>query len=116
MNPLLFTDVSFDSDEAWENFGLLHGISHQQVYSQIIAQETLTNAPTYYPLFDFPREENQDYLLDHWRVHQSNASLLGITNLPDLSTVDLSDQGQFQDWLAQHAIVHLNEMVALGIT
>lgn len=115
MNALLFADIAFDSDEAWENFQLLHGLSHQTVYEQISQTDTMGNVPTYFPLFTFPREDNTDYLLDHWRVHQSNAALLGLTDLPDLSSVDLSDEGQFRDWNALHAQVHLNENVALGL-
>lgn len=114
MNSLLLTDVSFDSSEAWENFTLIHGISHQSVYQGILQIDALENIPTYYPLFDFPREENADYLLDHWRVHVSNAQLLGLPGIPDLSTVDLTSESQYADWLAQHALVHLNENAALG--
>lgn len=112
MNSLLLTDVPFNSDEGWDSFTLIHGLSHQTVYNAMLQKNIV---PTYYPLFDFPRKDNDGYLLDHWQVHQSNAQLLGIPDLPDLSTVDLSNEGEFQDWLAQHAIVHLNENVALGI-
>ncbi len=113
MNPLLFTDVDFDSDEAWQSFGLQHGVAHQTVYNGIMAMDLL---PVYTDLFEFPREDNQGYLLDHWRVHQSDALLLGIVLPFDLSTADLTDRGQYEDWLSQHALIHLNENVALGIT
>ncbi len=113
MNPLLFTDVAFDSDEAWESFKLQHGLSHQTVYQGIMSRDLL---PVYTDMFEFPKKDNGDFLLDHWRVHQSNALLLGIPLPYDLSTTDLTDEGQYQDWLAQHALVHLNENVALGIT
>jgi hypothetical protein len=112
MNPLLFADIDPDSDEAWESFTLQNGIAHQTVYEAIMARDLV---PVYTPLFDFPREDNQDYLLDHWRVHQSNALLLGIALPYDLSSADFSDPGQFSDWNAQHAIIHLNENRALGI-
>ena len=113
MDALLFSDIDFDSDEAWEAFTLQHGIAHQSVYQDIMAKNLV---PIYTLMFDFPRDDNQDYLLDHWRVHQSNALLLGITLPYDLSTADLSDPGQFKDWNAQHSIIHLNENNALGIT
>lgn len=113
MNPLLFTDVLFGSEEAWQNFELIHGVQHQTVYEAIMALDLV---PIYTPLFDFPRRDNADYLLDHWRVHQSNALLLGITMPFDLSTADLSDELQYETWLAQHSQIHLNENVALGIT
>lgn len=113
MNALLWTDVQFDSDEAWQGFTLMHGTQHHTVYQAIMAQDLL---PVYTDMFSFQREDNTDFLLDHWRVHQSNALLLGIQLPYDLSSADLSDQNQYTDWLAQHAIIHANENQALGIT
>lgn len=113
MNVLLFTDVLYGSDEAWENFELIHGIQHQSVYQAIMALDLL---PVYTDMFSFPREENADFLLDHWRSHQSNALLLGLQLPFDISTVDFSDRLQYETWLSQHSQIHLNENVALGIT
>lgn len=113
MNPLLFTDVIFDSDEAWESFNLIHGVQHQTVYESIMALDLL---PIYTDLFEFPKEGNADFLLDHWRVHQSNALLLGIVLPFDLSTAALDDPVQYDVWMSQHAQIHANENVALGIT
>jgi hypothetical protein len=115
MNTLLFTDVLFESDEDWGSFELMHGMAHQKAYDTILQLETLPNIPLYLDMFEFPRENNDEYLLLHWQAHQSNAALLGLVDLPDLSTVDLSDEGQRMDWLAQHALVHFNENQALGI-
>jgi hypothetical protein len=112
VNVLLFTDVEFDSPEAWENFQLIHGMAHQRVYDLLLEQNTV---PMFLPLFDFPRNGNQDYLLDHWQVHRSNALLLNITSVPDLATYDLTDQGQYEDFLSLHAQVHQIENDALGI-
>lgn len=113
MNSLLWTDVDFDSDEAWQGFSLMHGTQHQTVYQAIMAKDLL---PIYTDVFTFPREDNADFMLDHWRIHQSNALLLGITMPYDLSSADLNDRGQYSDWLAQHAIIHANENQTLGIT
>lgn len=115
MNTLLFTDIAFDSDEAWQAFQLMHGMAHQQVYDNILRADQLGNVPFFAPLFDFPREDNQEYLLDHWTTHLSNAKILGIVTVPDLSSVDLSDPGQYSDWLAIHAQVHATENAVLGI-
>ncbi len=71
--------------------------------------------PFYFPLLEFPRDENAEYMLDHYQAHLSNARLLGLPGIPDISSFDLQDEGQFRDFLAQHAIVHLNENRALNL-
>jgi len=111
MSPLLFTDVRFGDDEAWQAFDMIHGITHQTTYQAMLAQNLI---PMYLDMFGFPQKDNANYLLDHWQIHQSNARLLGLT-IPDLSSVDLTDESQYQDWLKFHATVHLNENAALGI-
>lgn len=112
VNTLLFADVDPKSPEAWASFTLEHGLLHQKVYEELSYRHRV---PTFYPLFDWPREDNQQYLLDHWSVHQSNASILGITSVPDLSAYDFSEVNQYEDFLALHAQVHFNENAALGI-
>lgn len=111
MDISLFVDVPFNSDEAWENFTLLHGVEHQTTYEGILRLD----ASTYFlPLFEFDKEDNETYLYDHWQVHVANALALGIPGIVDLSTFDFSDEGQYTDWLALHAQVHLNEQQALA--
>lgn len=112
MDARLMVDVPFDSREAWSSFQLIHGMSHQTAYERLLAQNQV---PFYLPLFDFPRENNAIYLLDHWQAHKSNARYLGLTVPFDLSTVDFKDQSQYSDWLNYHANVHANENAALGI-
>lgn len=111
MNTLLFADVTFDNDESWGAFTLMHGFEHQHVYDALLAREQI---PFFLPLFDFPREDNVNYLLDHWEVHRANASALGLASIIDLSTVDLTDPEQYQDWMQIHAQVHFNEQAALA--
>lgn len=112
VNTLLFTDVIFDSDESWGAFQVVHGVAHQTVHDALLR---LNLVPFFVPLYDFPREGNAEYLLDHYQTHLSNASLLGIVGVPDLSSYDLDSEGQFIDFLALHAQVHAAENQALGI-
>lgn len=111
MNALLFTDVDIKSDESWGAFQIAHGITHQTTYQAILA---LDRVATYMDMFDFQREDNQNYLLDHWEVHRANASALGLPSIVDLSVVDLSDPAQYLSWMQLHSQVHLNEQAALG--
>lgn len=112
MNTDILIDVPFESLEAWEAFDLTHGMIHQTAYLALLR---LGKVPTFYPLFGFPRIDNKEYLLDHWEVHQSQARLLNITGVPDLSVINLEDRAQFVDWLAIHAQVHAAENKVLGI-
>ncbi len=112
MNALLFRNVEFDSPDSWATFDLNHVGMHAAVYDAMLRRNLV---PFYVPLAGFPREENDDYLLDHWQVHVSNARLLGLPGIPDLGTVDMSDPLQFSDWTDLHARVHENENVALGL-
>ncbi len=113
MNAILFADVPTDSQEGWQAFTLAHGMDHDTVYATMLK---LDKVPEFYPMYEFPRENNDDYLMMHQTVHQSNASLLGIVDLPDLATIDFSDADQLADWLVAHQSVHLAENTALGLT
>ncbi len=112
MNPLLLSDVLPRDDDSWRAFEGLHNVMHTTAYDRMLARNLV---PTNFPLGDFPREGNEGYLLDHWEVHRSIARLLNLPDIPDLSIVDLTDQGEAKDWLELHALVHFNENAALGI-
>ncbi len=112
MSSAVLIDVDFDSEEAWEAFALDHGIEHQTVYSAMAARNLL---PDFYPAMEFSRNDNDDYLLYHYQMHQSNARLLGIPSIVDISTVDLNDRGEYYDWLQIHAAIHANEKISLGM-
>lgn len=111
MNPLLFTDVQLDADDSWGSFELIHGVTHESTYTALLARNLV---PFWVPLFEFPREDNHEYLLSHWQVHQSTARLLGIAGYPDIGSADFQDEGQYQQWMALHAQIHAQEEAALA--
>lgn len=112
MSPVLLGAVDFDSEEAWGSFQLIHGISHQSIQGAMLKQGLI---PFYLPLLEFPRDDNAQYLLDHYQVHLSTTRLLGLAGVPDLATVDFDSEDQFYNWLRLHAAVHAAENAALGI-
>jgi len=112
MNALFFTDVKIDSPDTWEAFTLAHGIDHD-LLDRVLRKEG--HQVAFYPLYEFPRLDNDAYLQTHWQVHQSHARVLGVTLKADLSTADFSDEDQVRDWLQQHAYIHLAENKALGV-
>lgn len=115
MNALLFTDVDYESDDSWGGFELAHGLTHQTVYEALLYVSDMTTVPVYYPLYVFPRRGNNEYLLNHYYTHLANARVLGIVGLPDLSTVDLEDDQQRDDWMKLHADVHAAENAILQV-
>lgn len=114
MNTEMYIDVPTNSEEAWQAFALAHGMDHDTVAAAIIQKGFAAN-PQLYPLYDFPRLRNGDYLYAHYQVHLANATALNITDLPDLSTADFSNPEQVSDWLDLHQQVHLAENQVLGL-
>ncbi len=112
MNANLFDDIPFDSEDAWGAFQINHGVTHHSVYRAILAQGKI---PFYLPLFEFPRLENSGYLNDHYQVHRSQARLLGISQIADISIGDFEDPSQFANWLKIHAQIHAVENQVLGL-
>lgn len=113
MSPELFAYVRFSSVEDWDNFTLVHGMAHQTT-EEAMLRMSLT--PELYPMLDFPRVDNTEYLLAHYAAHQSNAHLLNLPSIPDISQVNMADESDFNNWMQLHAIIHQAENAALGIT
>lgn len=111
MNITPFIDTPFDDDDAWEAFTLSHGMAHEKYYEVMFAAGYQF---PHYPVFDL--SENADWKLIHQQEHDGIFRSLGLTGLPDLATVDLSKQDEFEDWLAYHGQVHARINAALGIT
>ena len=111
MNLSPFSDMEFDDERAFEDFQLSHGLAHQKIAQVMFGN---SNFYTTYPLFETPGQD-RNWLLVHQAEHQSIFNLLGMTGLPDLATVDLKDEDQFDDWMQQHDDVHRRINAALGI-
>lgn len=107
-----WTDTPFDDVDAFADFALNHGLSHDKIASVMYG-----NGNTFitYPLYDTTTYEH-DWLLDHQAEHESIYAQLGLTGLPDLATVDMKKQDEYQTWLLQHQQVHQLINATLGIT
>lgn len=111
MNIEPFQDTPFGDDEAFEAFQLAHGLAHERIASVMIG---LGNNYNTYPLYDTP-DTDRDWKLFHYIEHQSIYHLLKLDNLPDLSTVNFDDEGEFTDWMQMHTLVHTRINATLGI-
>lgn len=60
-------------------------------------------------------EALENWLQFHNAMHQSEAELMGVTSLVDLSAVDFRDPDDFYNWMNTHYQVHALENSTLGI-
>ena len=56
-----------------------------------------------------------NWLQFHNAMHQSEAEVMGLTGLVDLSAVDFRNPGEFYDWMQTHQDAHSLENTILGI-
>lgn len=112
MNLSPFSDLPFDDEDAFADFQLAHGLAHDRIAAAMYALSKVYNT---YPLMEEPSKD-KDWLLTHQSEHESIFTLLGMTGLPDLTTVDLSKQDEFDDWMLLHRQIHERINATLGIT
>ncbi len=111
MNLTPFSDNPFDDDDAFKDFGLAHGLAHDKIAAVMYDAGFFYEA---YPLYD-ARANDRDWLLTHQQEHQSIFAQLGLNGLPDLATVDLRNEDEWEDWNDQHAQIHERINAFLGI-
>ena len=112
MDMMVLGDVPFGDDDAFKVFLGDHLLCHQELNAEIERQYGV--APDIYPLGD--NTGDTDWLLNHYRMHQSLEDILGLVGLSDLSDVDFKDEQQFTDWMLIHNTEHqlLNQVLNLS--
>lgn len=111
MNISPWTDTPFDDSDAFDDFALVHGMSHEKIAAVMFNAGSVY---TTYPLLDTP-DYDRNWLVTHQQEHQSIYNLLGLSGLPDLATVDLKKEDEFYDWLLAHQQIHTIINANLGI-
>jgi hypothetical protein len=106
-----FVDTPFDDPEAFESFALANGMALQKIYDVMTLQSKIF---TYYPLMDAADDSNWLLLLD--QEMRSIYDHLGLTDLPDLASVDLRKQDEFEDFMLNYAQAITTVNASLGIT
>lgn len=112
MNLSVWTDTPFDDEDAFADFALVHGLAHDK-FAEVMYP--LGFVYTTYPLYDTPNYD-RDWLMTHQQEHESIFAQLGLTGLPDLATVDLKKNDEYDDWMEQHQLIHEQINSFLGIT
>jgi hypothetical protein len=105
------SEAPFGDDESFLDFLGQNELSHISIGKALALNGyILTSAPPIgNPL------ETSDWMLDHWQRHREECLPLGIP-VPDLSTANLRDEVEYEDWMQLHAILHEQENSLLGIT
>ena len=100
-----FSEFTYGNKDAWSDFLLVNGLAHTNYNA---ALELLNVLPATYPLLDIgdTREAKNDWLQTHYLTHKNLAALLGLAEIPDLSDVELHDDGEFYNWLQLHQQQH----------
>ena len=115
--PQFQPDIATFGDIAgYGAFDIGHAREHMQ-FVVTLQQQTPT---VLIPDFDFMQfltagQARKSIVQSHVQSHQLLRAALGITG-SDLSTVNLDDQGSFNDWLGYHATEHAVIRQTLGIT
>lgn len=111
MNLTPSSFAEFDDDDAFLVFLGDHEIAHQQFVEKLSIQGF---SITSLPLIESPKDSPQ-WLQDHYSIHLEIAAAINQQDLPDLSSVDLNQEGQYLDWMQLHAYTHDEINTILGI-
>lgn len=125
--------MPYANGEALRDFALTHRLAHDAIASAVAAQFSVAT-----PNFDVaderahqewellmlhaegapttPSQALKDWLTVHQRLHQAEYGAAGLSELPDLSTVNFHDRGQFYQWMQDHQAIHDAIESSLGIS
>ena len=112
MNIDITADVTFDSQPSFLDFVGLNELAHNAIVNAAVQKGFVIQSR---PL-DNPLGNMKGWLLDHYIQHKAEFDALGLTGLPDISTVDLEDKEQFKDYMQIHASLHELENAKVGLT
>lgn len=110
MLSMALSDVPFGDEDAWHNFLFEHAMEHKQFASAIqSAYSVQVDAVVFADEGDL-----QTWLQENSNAHNQELSAIGIDGYVP-ADVDLTDQQAYNDWMAQHAMLHDMTRQALGL-
>jgi hypothetical protein len=114
MNMDLPSETEFGDEQGFMDFLASNELNHQQQQEKMLS---LGLTPEYAPMYSDPRVD-QNWLGTHYLIHLDQFDKLGLgaSNLPDISQCDFKNEGQYADWMADHAYIHdvVNTILGLG--
>jgi len=111
MNLTPFTQIPFGDKNSFFEFLGMHELAHNTIATkasnikQLVPSVPLTGVP----------QDDKDWLLTHYNLHQAIASAFRMSGVGDLSAVDLNNESQFYDWMAYHGALHEQINLVAGI-
>jgi hypothetical protein len=106
-----FVGTPYNDANALSDFMMANSAAHRAVADEIVTSYG-------YSVSSVPAEHGGDlgeWLSTHYNVHRQEFNVLGLTNLPDLSTLDPKSEQQYHDWMQMHSNVHAQVNQALGL-
>ncbi len=96
-----FQDIPPDEPESFDDFKFNLQLNHDRIAQKMFAANLIYKT---YPLIDSQRH-NKDWQQNLQQELSSIFALLGINGLPDFSSTDLEEPGDFQDFMQQLVFV-----------
>lgn len=111
MDMSIFNLAPHGNAVSMQEFVLENALSHSQISERIAKGGVILPA---FPISTLG-ENQQEWLTNHFMMHQAEFQQIGLTGLPQLDQVDFDDEMQYYDWMEMHALVHNAVNQALGI-
>lgn len=113
MDLLILATFNKDDDLEWQQWDVAHLVTHNRLYAATL--QTGVNVVNY-PIAIENVRPDQAWLQNHYQMHQSLSTGLGLGSVPfDMSDVSFDNDDEFKDWHLLHALVHqaLNQTLGL---
>lgn len=104
--------ADLSTDEGRDMFWFRNGLDHRQWIEMAYESNVPLND---YPIFDVTEENLEDWLLIHNEMHKSIANYLNLGITPDLTVLDLEDDGSRVQWVDSHSQLHIRVNQVLGL-
>ena len=107
MSIVSLTELDVKDKEAFQAFMDQNAMVHETIYNTLLG--TFGLVIPHQPMYYYEGAEiNKDWLTTHDQEHKAIADAIGFDTPPDLDLVDFTDQGQTNDWVNNHYLMHQN--------
>lgn len=103
-----FGDIASLNEMVFEN-SMQHIKFSQAIVNQFGA------IPKSYPIMDINPDNLDDWIQDHYQLHKSEDTLLGLNTPFNLLDTDWNKESDFYEWVSSHAASHAQRIAILGL-
>lgn len=110
MLEMALADVPFGDKEAWRAFLFEHALEHERFANAILASKGARISAVVFP----DEGDMQTWLQENANAHAEELQAIGVEGYVP-SDIDLTDEQAYNDWMAEHAMIHQITQQALGL-